>query len=163
MCARWIFLFLSVCWFSAIPMACQLFIFWEVLWLHKKRILVCYPIKFGIPIQLIKLINTCLDSVQSKVRIWNYLYFSLPTQNGLKPGDALSLQLFHCTPEYAIRKIQETNLGLDMNGTSQVVTYVNDVNLRGNQNSRKNVDILSTLLLHYNILLNSLHCVKSSL
>ena len=33
--------------------------------------------------------------------------------------------------EYAIRKVQETNLGLDMNGTHQVLAYVDDVNLIG--------------------------------
>ena len=31
--------------------------------------------------------------------------------------------LFNFTLEYAIRKVQETNLGLDMNGTHQVLTY----------------------------------------
>ena len=31
--------------------------------------------------------------------------------------------------EYAIRKVQETNLGLDMNGTHQVLAYADDVNL----------------------------------
>ena len=33
--------------------------------------------------------------------------------------------------EYAIRKVQETNLGLDMNGTHQVLAYADDVNLIG--------------------------------
>ena len=31
--------------------------------------------------------------------------------------------------EYAIRNVQETKLGLDMNGTHQVLAYVDDVNL----------------------------------
>ena len=33
--------------------------------------------------------------------------------------------------EYAIRKVQETNLGMDMNGTHQVLAYADDVNLIG--------------------------------
>ena len=33
--------------------------------------------------------------------------------------------------EYAIRKVQETNLGLDMNGTHQVLAYADDLNLIG--------------------------------
>ena len=37
--------------------------------------------------------------------------------------------LFNFALEYAIRKLQETNLGLDMNGTHQVLAYEDDVNL----------------------------------
>ena len=38
--------------------------------------------------------------------------------------------------EYAIRKVQETNLGLDMNGTRQVLAYADDVNLIGDDISQ---------------------------
>ena len=54
---------------------------------------------------------------------------SFPTENGLKQGDALSPFLFNFTLEYVIRKVQETNLGLDMNGTHQVLAFADDVNL----------------------------------
>ena len=37
--------------------------------------------------------------------------------------------LFNFALEYAIRKLHETNLGLDMNGTQQVLAYADDVNL----------------------------------
>ena len=33
--------------------------------------------------------------------------------------------------EYAVREETETNLGLDMNGTHQVLPYTKDVNLLG--------------------------------
>jgi hypothetical protein len=39
--------------------------------------------------------------------------------------------LFNFALEYAFRKVQETNLGLDMNGTHQVLPYADDVNLIG--------------------------------
>ena len=39
--------------------------------------------------------------------------------------------LFNVALEYAIRKVQETNLGLDMNGTYQVLAYADNVNLIG--------------------------------
>ena len=35
--------------------------------------------------------------------------------------------------QYAIRKVQETNLGLDMNGTHQVLTYAEHLNLISEQ------------------------------
>ena len=69
------------------------------------------------------LIKTCLDGIQSKVRIGNYLSSSFPIENGLKQGDASSPLLFNFAQEYAIRKVQETNLGPDMKGTHQVLAY----------------------------------------
>ena len=44
---------------------------------------------------------------------------------------AVSPLLFSFAVEYAIRKVQETNLGLDMNDTHQVLAYADDVNLMG--------------------------------
>ena len=43
--------------------------------------------------------------------------------------DALSLLLFHFPLEYAARKGQETNLGLDMNSTHQIMAHADDINL----------------------------------
>ena len=50
-----------------------------------------------------------------------YLSSSFPIENGLKQGDALSPLPLNFALEYAIRKVQETNLGLDMNSTHQVL------------------------------------------
>ena len=63
------------------------------------------------------------------MRIGNYLSSSFPTGNGLKQGDALSPLILNFALEYAIRKVQETSLGLDMNANHQVLVYADDVNL----------------------------------
>ena len=60
-------------------------------------------------------------------RIGNYLSYSFPIDNGLKQADALSPLLFNFALEYVIRKIQETNLVLDMNDSHQVLGYGDDV------------------------------------
>jgi hypothetical protein len=50
--------------------------------------------------------------------------------NGLKLGDAFSPLLFNVVLEYTIRKVQEKQLGLKLNGTHQL-TYADDVTLLG--------------------------------
>ena len=50
-----------------------------------------------------------------------YLSSTFPIENGLKQRDALLPLLFNFAVEYAIRKVQETNLGLDMNWLMQMM------------------------------------------
>ena len=52
--------------------------------------------------------------------------------------------LFNFALEYGIRKVQETNLGLDMNGNNQVLAYADDVNLIGDdiRTTERNTDVL---------------------
>jgi hypothetical protein len=62
---------------------------------------------------------------------------SFPFQNGLKQ-DALSPLLFNFALEYAIRKVQESQVGLKLSGTHQLLAYTDNVNLLGdNLDARK--------------------------
>ena len=122
----------------------QLFIDFKKPYESVRREVLYNILKFGNPMKLVRLIKMCLNETYSKVQVGKHLSDMLPIRNGLKQGDVLSPLLFNFALEYALRKVQANQDGLKLNGTHQLLVYVDELNTLGGRiyTIEKNTEVL---------------------
>ena len=84
-------------------------------------------IALDIPMKLEGLIKTCQHENYSIVQVGKHLSDMSPIRSGLKQEDALSSLFFNFASEYAIRRVQVNQDGLQLNGTHQLFVYTGDI------------------------------------
>jgi len=73
----------------------------------------------------------CLNKIYNKVCIGINLSDALPIQNCIKQGDVLLPQLLNFDLQYAIRKVQENEEGMGLNGIYQLLIYGDNGSILG--------------------------------
>ena len=98
----------------------------------------------GVPKKLVRLIQICLNGSTGKVRVGGNVSEPFMIRDGLKQGNGLSTVLFNLTLEYAVRKMQVSQMGATLNGTTQILGYADDLDILGDcrETVARNAEIL---------------------
>jgi hypothetical protein len=118
----------------------------------RKEILYNIIIEFGANIKIVRLIKMCLNETYCEVRIGKHLSESFLSKKGIKQPLPFDFAL-----EYAIRKVQENQVGMKLNGKLPLLAYADGVTLLGdnkvtiNKNTETVIDASKEIGLEINI------------
>jgi hypothetical protein len=107
----------------------------------RKEVLYKILKEFGIPMKLVRLIKMRLNKTYSKAHIGKHLSDTFSCPEWFKEMRCfITIAL-----EYAIKNVHETQVGLKLNGTHQLLAYDNDMNLLGYniETTKKNIETLT--------------------
>jgi hypothetical protein len=108
--------------------------------LVRREVLYNILVEIGITMKQIKLIQMYLNENYSRVRLGKHLSDMFPIKNTLKKRDALSPLIFNFALEYAINRTEVNQDGLKLNGTHQLLVYVDGVTIMGGSAHTTNTD-----------------------
>jgi hypothetical protein len=95
----------------------------------KRELLYNIQLEFGIPKKLVKLIKMCLNETYSKVSVGKFLSDNIPCSEWPETRCSIAIALEFCI-RICHQESPENQVGLEFNGTYQVLVYA-DINLLG--------------------------------
>jgi len=95
----------------------------------RRKVLYNIIIESDIYMKHVRLTKRSLNETYSGVWVGKHLSDMFSIKNGLKHRDAISPLLFNFALDFAIRRVQITQDGLQLNGTHQLLFYVDDINI----------------------------------